>query len=66
MTSGKPALSPAIARTLMIMQTIAHRIRRDGRGPLWWLAGVGAVYGVGWLAWSLTGHRSAWSSGSPS
>ena len=26
MTSGKPALSPAIARTLMIMQTIARRV----------------------------------------
>jgi CubicO group peptidase (beta-lactamase class C family) len=34
MTSGKPALSPGLARTLMIMQTIAHRIPRDGRGPL--------------------------------
>ena len=34
MTSGKPALSPGLTRTLMIMQTIAHRIPRDGRGPL--------------------------------
>lgn len=34
MTSGKPALSVGLARTLMIMQTIAHRIPRDGRGPL--------------------------------
>lgn len=34
MTSGKPALSPGLARTLMIMQTIAHRVPRDGRGPL--------------------------------
>jgi CubicO group peptidase (beta-lactamase class C family) len=34
MTTGKPALSPGLARTLMIMQTIAHRIPRDGRGPL--------------------------------
>jgi CubicO group peptidase (beta-lactamase class C family) len=34
MTSGKPALAPGIARTLMILQTIAHRVPRDGRGPL--------------------------------
>jgi CubicO group peptidase (beta-lactamase class C family) len=34
LTSGKPALSPAIGRTLMIMQTIAHRVPRDGAGPL--------------------------------
>lgn len=34
MTSGKPMLSPGLARTLMIMQTIAHRMPRDGRGPL--------------------------------
>ena len=34
MTSGKPALSPGLARTLMIMQTIARRFPRDGRGPL--------------------------------
>jgi hypothetical protein len=34
MTSGKPALSPGLARTLMIMQTIAHKIPRDGTGPL--------------------------------
>jgi len=34
MTSGKPALSPGLARTLMIMQTIAHRVPRDGTGPL--------------------------------
>ncbi len=34
MTSGKPAMSPRLTRTLMIMQTIAHRIPRDGRGPL--------------------------------
>lgn len=34
MTSGKPALSPGVARLLMIMQTIARRIPRDGRGPL--------------------------------
>lgn len=34
LTSGKPALSPAIARTLMIMQAIARRLPRDGRGPL--------------------------------
>jgi CubicO group peptidase (beta-lactamase class C family) len=34
MTSGKPVLSPGIARTLMILQTIAHRVPRDGRGPL--------------------------------
>ncbi len=34
MTSGKPALSPGLTRTLMIMQTIAHRIPRDGTGPL--------------------------------
>jgi CubicO group peptidase (beta-lactamase class C family) len=34
MTSGKPALSPGLARTLLIMQTIARRIPRDGSGPL--------------------------------
>jgi CubicO group peptidase (beta-lactamase class C family) len=34
MTSGKPALSPGIVRTLSIMQTIAHRVPRDGTGPL--------------------------------
>jgi CubicO group peptidase (beta-lactamase class C family) len=34
MTSGKPALSPGLARTLMIMQTIARKIPRDGAGPL--------------------------------
>lgn len=34
MTSGKPALSPGLARTLMVMQTIASRIPRDGTGPL--------------------------------
>ena len=34
MTSGKPALSPGLTRTLMIMQTIARKIPRDGRGPL--------------------------------
>ena len=34
MTTGKVALSPGLARTLMIMQTIAHRIPRDGTGPL--------------------------------
>ena len=34
MTSGKPALSPGIVRTLSIMQTIAYRVPRDGRGPL--------------------------------
>ena len=34
MTSGKPALSIGITRTLLIMQTIARRIPRDGTGPL--------------------------------
>jgi CubicO group peptidase (beta-lactamase class C family) len=34
LTSGKPALSPAIGRTLMIMQAIAHHVPRDGSGPL--------------------------------
>ena len=34
MTTGKPALSPGLARTFMIMQTIAHRVPRDGQGPL--------------------------------
>ncbi len=34
MTSGKPALSPGLTRTLMIMQTIAHKVPRDGTGPL--------------------------------
>lgn len=33
-TSGKPVLSPGVARTLWILQTIAHRVPRDGRGPL--------------------------------
>jgi CubicO group peptidase (beta-lactamase class C family) len=31
MTSGKPALSPGLAKTLWIMQTIARRCPRDGR-----------------------------------
>jgi len=34
MTSGKPALSPGITRTLWILQTIASRVPRDGSGPL--------------------------------
>jgi len=34
MTSGKPVLSPGVARTLWILQTIARRVPRDGRGPL--------------------------------
>ena len=34
MTSGKPALSPGVTRTLMIMQTIAAKMPRDGSGPL--------------------------------
>jgi CubicO group peptidase (beta-lactamase class C family) len=34
MTSGKPALSPGLVRTVSIMQTISHRVPRDGRGPL--------------------------------
>ncbi len=31
MTSGKPALSPGLARTMWIMQVIARRCPRDGR-----------------------------------
>ncbi len=34
MTSGKPALSIGILRTLDIMHTIARRVPRDGNGPL--------------------------------
>jgi CubicO group peptidase (beta-lactamase class C family) len=34
MTSGKPALSAGVARTLLVMHTIASRIPRDGNGPL--------------------------------
>lgn len=34
MTSGKPALSPGVTRTLWIMQTIASKMPRDGSGPL--------------------------------
>jgi CubicO group peptidase (beta-lactamase class C family) len=34
MTSGKPALSTGITRTLWIMQTIAAKLPRDGNGPL--------------------------------
>lgn len=34
MTSGKPAFSIGLARTLLLMQTIARRVPRDGRGPL--------------------------------
>jgi CubicO group peptidase (beta-lactamase class C family) len=34
MTSGKPALSIGVTRTLWIMQTIASKMPRDGRGPL--------------------------------
>jgi CubicO group peptidase (beta-lactamase class C family) len=34
MTSGKPALSIGVTRTLWIMQTIASKMPRDGKGPL--------------------------------
>jgi CubicO group peptidase (beta-lactamase class C family) len=34
MTSGKPILTPALARTMLIMQTIAAKLPRDGNGPL--------------------------------
>ncbi len=34
MTSGKPALSPGVTRTLWILQTIARTVPRDGNGPL--------------------------------
>lgn len=34
MTSGKPVLTPALARTLWIMQVIAAKMPRDGTGPL--------------------------------
>jgi len=34
MTSGKPVLTPGLARTLLIMQVIAAKMPRDGRGPL--------------------------------
>ena len=34
MTSGKPALSPGVTRTLWILQTIASKMPRDGAGPL--------------------------------
>jgi CubicO group peptidase (beta-lactamase class C family) len=34
MTSGKPVLTPALARTLLIMQVIAAKMPRDGTGPL--------------------------------
>lgn len=34
LTSGKPVLTPGLARTLLIMQTIALKVPRDGRGPL--------------------------------
>ena len=34
LTSGKPVLSPGVLRTLGILQTVAHRVPRDGRGPL--------------------------------
>jgi CubicO group peptidase (beta-lactamase class C family) len=34
MTSGKPVLTPGLARTLMIMQIIAAKLPRDGAGPL--------------------------------
>ena len=34
MTSGKPALSPGVTRTLWLLQTIARKIPRDGAGPL--------------------------------
>jgi CubicO group peptidase (beta-lactamase class C family) len=34
LTSGKPVLTPALVRTLLIMQVIAARIPRDGTGPL--------------------------------
>ncbi|HEU4732535.1 MAG TPA: serine hydrolase domain-containing protein [Kofleriaceae bacterium] len=34
MTSGKPVLAPGVTRTLWLLQTIARRVPRDGRGPL--------------------------------
>jgi len=35
MTSGQArAVTRALTRTLLVMQTIAHRIPRDGKGPL--------------------------------
>jgi CubicO group peptidase (beta-lactamase class C family) len=34
MTSGKPVLTPALARTLWLMQVIAAKMPRDGAGPL--------------------------------
>jgi len=34
MTSGKPVLTPALARTLLLMQVIAAKMPRDGAGPL--------------------------------
>lgn len=34
MTSGKPVLTPALARTLWLMQVIAAKLPRDGNGPL--------------------------------
>jgi CubicO group peptidase (beta-lactamase class C family) len=34
MTSGKPVLTPALARTLWVMQVIAAKMPRDGTGPL--------------------------------
>jgi CubicO group peptidase (beta-lactamase class C family) len=34
MTSGKPALSPGLTRTLFLLQTIAAKMPRDGNGPL--------------------------------
>ena len=29
----------------------------DANSANWWLAGIGAVYGIGWLAWSLPATR---------
>jgi CubicO group peptidase (beta-lactamase class C family) len=34
MTSGKPALSPGLTKTLWLLQTIAAKMPRDGNGPL--------------------------------
>jgi hypothetical protein len=31
---------------------------RIGETPTtWWLCAIGAIYGVGWLAWSLGGSK---------
>ena len=50
------ALDYGLATLAMGTSAIVAGLLADASGEahaIWWLAGVGAVYGLGWLAWSL-------------